>query len=218
MVTTVAPRLPRRKFTGTALVDQSAPTTPTAGKSNSRSSRRVSSNDQRARTLELCQLDWRGHVGNALAPPTHWSATPYRKPPLWVSSRRWEDVLVDPEEIVRVVLRLYRTKARVVVSVCRLDAALHFVIHHEVDVCPFQIERVNRLPVGAAPRLQRVSLFRIRVDSSNDHRPWCVAGIPRGRVFEHAVDGSVDRIQMHQRQLAWRIGCLRDMRFDRLVR
>ncbi len=45
------------------------------------------------------------------------------------------DILVDTEQIVRVVLRLNRRQALVVVAVGRLDAVLALV-HHHVDVGP----------------------------------------------------------------------------------
>ena len=71
----------------------------------------------------------------------------------------------------------------VVLAVGRLDAALGLVVHHEVDVRPFEVERVNRLPVGAPPRLQGVGLLRVGVDPGDDHRPGRVARAPRGRVL-----------------------------------
>src|ERR1700730_18073623 len=77
-----------------------------------------------------------------------------------LSSTSGRDVLVDAKQVLRVVLCLDGPQAPVVVPVRRGDAPLDLVVHHEVDVCAFKVERVNRIPICAPPRLQGVSVFR----------------------------------------------------------
>ena len=78
----------------------------------------------------------------------------------WVGARRppapeqlsggRQDVLVDPEHVVRVVRRLDLREAGVVRAVGRLHARLALV-HHEVDVGAARRVRVQRLPVADRP-------------------------------------------------------------------
>src|SRR5215471_1353233 len=64
------------------------------------------------------------------------------------------DVLIHAEQVARVVLRLHEGQALEVLTVTRLQPALRFVIHHEIDVRPAEIVRMHGLPVCTAPRLQ----------------------------------------------------------------
>src|SRR5450631_1363612 len=79
---------------------------------------------------------------------TRWLASGY-----WLSRGGRQDVLVDPKEVFRIVLRFHRRETCVVLAVGRLDAPLDLVVHHEIDVSSLEIKRMNRRPVGASPRL-----------------------------------------------------------------
>src|SRR5277367_640479 len=93
-----------------------------------------------------------------------WLASGY-----WVSRSGRQDVLVDPKEVFRIVLRFHRRETFVIIAVGRLDTPLDLVVAHEIDVSSFEVERVNRRPVGAPPRLQGIGLLRVGVDPSDDH-------------------------------------------------
>src|SRR5262249_5453607 len=75
------------------------------------------------------------------------------------SSGGRDDVLVDSEKVVRIVLCFHRRETRVIVAVGRLNASLNLVIHHEIDVRPFQIERMNRAPVASPQVFNASALF-----------------------------------------------------------
>ena len=61
------------------------------------------------------------------------------------------DVLVDAEQIGRIVFLLQRGEALVVVAEGRLDARLAFVVHHEVGIGAGEIERMDRRPIVLWP-------------------------------------------------------------------
>src|SRR5688500_16656302 len=68
------------------------------------------------------------------------------------------DVLVDVEEIVRVILALYLGKPLIVVAIGGAHALLSLVIHHHVDIrTPCRIG-MNGIPIGARPADQFVFL------------------------------------------------------------
>jgi hypothetical protein len=127
------------------------------------------------------------------------------------SRRRRRDVLVHAEEVSRIVLRLHGRETFVVVAVGRLNAPLGLVVHHEVDVSPFEVERVNSLPILASPCLQGIGLLRVGADPGDDHGPGRLACVPCRCVLRNATDGSVDGVEVHERQLARRLGRLCDV-------
>src|SRR6266566_6664855 len=87
------------------------------------------------------------------------------------------DVLVDVEEVVRVVLGLDLRQALVVVPVGRLDALLALFQSHHVQRPAAERVRMERLPVADAPVAQgagRLGLG-IGIDADDDLRPVRVA-------------------------------------------
>src|SRR3954453_19074114 len=67
----------------------------------------------------------------------------------------WIDVLVHAEQIIRVVLLLYRDQPIVVCAVARFDTGLALIVRHEVHVSAAEIVGVYAFPVGLRPALQR---------------------------------------------------------------
>jgi hypothetical protein len=106
----------------------------------------------------------------------------------------------------------------VVCAVGRLHPTLGLVVHHEVHVRAFHLERVDGLPVGASPRLQRVRVLRVGIDAGDHHRIGRVARWPRRGVLYDAPHGTVDRVQVHEAERARRLRRLRDVHVDCIVR
>ncbi len=68
---------------------------------------------------------------------------------------RRRDVLIDAEQVLRVVARFHGREPRVVLAAGGLDPALGLVVEHEVDVPAFQVERVSRVPAARPHALSR---------------------------------------------------------------
>ena len=61
---------------------------------------------------------------------------------------------------------------------------------------------MDRLPVGCRPFLQLPRFGRVRIDAGDDHRIRRVAGAPGRVAFGLLMDGTVDRVEVHQREVA----------------
>ena len=108
-------------------------------------------------------------------------------------------------------------KPAVVVAVARFDAAGPFV-HHEVDVRAAEVERMDRLPIRLGPTFQGVGASGFGIDRGDDHRPGGITRVPGRGVRGDASDRAVDRIEMHERQLARRVAGVGDVHVDRVIR
>src|SRR5262249_33693112 len=76
---------------------------------------------------------------------------------LWPLCR--SNILIDPEQVVGIILALHCNKALKIAAVGCADARVAFVTHHKVNVTAAHRERVDGLPIGPAP-------------SASDVRPW----------------------------------------------
>ena len=77
---------------------------------------------------------------------------------------------------------------------------------------------MNRLPIGPGPTLQDGRLGGIRIDRDHGHRPGRIAKAPCRRVALSAVNGRVNRIEVHSAKNGGQLCRVGDMRFDRLIR
>src|SRR5690606_42012693 len=108
------------------------------------------------------------------------------------------DVLVDAEQVARVVVRLDRGQARVVVAVAGPDPFVALV-HHHVHVRSAGRVRMQRLVVVDGPLADGVRVGRVRIHTGEDRAPGGVAVAPRGCGRRDVVDGAVDGIHVHGR-------------------
>src|SRR4051812_36482910 len=129
---------------------------------------------------------------------------------------RRADVLVDPEDVLRVVLGLDPRESVVVVAVRRLHALLARVAFaHEVHVAAARRVRVDRVPVPDAPVTHLAGARRVAVGAEDDRGPLPVAagvaggaeaaGAPlpggggdRGVAFGDVVPRAVDAVLVHR--------------------
>ena len=84
--------------------------------------------------------------------------------------RRGCDVLIDPEEVLRVILHLRRRQPRIIVAVRSLQPSVGFIVEHEVHVTSTHVVRVYGFPVGPAPGFQGLGVLRARRNAGDDHR------------------------------------------------
>jgi len=85
------------------------------------------------------------------------------------------DILVEPEEVGRIVVLLCRRESIVIRAVSGLDARFALIIHHEVRVGAGKIVRMDRSPIGLRPFLQNRGIGRIGIDTRDRRRPNRVA-------------------------------------------
>src|SRR5215213_1659941 len=112
---------------------------------------------------------------------------------------RRPNVLVDVEEVVRVVLGLDLRQARIVVAVRRLDPLLTLLQAHHVQRPAAGRIRVHRFPIADAPIAELVLDRGIRINADDDLREVGVTERPGGVVPADALLGAVDRIEVHAR-------------------
>jgi hypothetical protein len=79
------------------------------------------------------------------------------------------DVLIHSKQVVWIVSLLQGGEALVIVAVRGFDARLSFIVHHEVCVRSFQIERMDRLPIVPYLLLQDRGHGRIGINADNGH-------------------------------------------------
>src|SRR5262245_49802065 len=106
------------------------------------------------------------------------------------------DVLVDVEDVVRVVAPLYPGEPVVVAAVGGLDPVLALE-HHEVDVGAAGRRRMQRLPVLLCPLRYPGDVGGVRVDADDDTCPAAIPVAERRRVRGYPAGGAVDRVQVH---------------------
>ena len=119
-------------------------------------------------------------------------------PKLRMEVRLGRDVLVHPEQVVRVVAPLHLHEPVVVLPVGGLHALAALVVHEEVDVRAPGRVRVQRLPVALGPVRDRGRVGGVGVDPHDHLRPARVAIGERGLVLTDPVHRPVDRIQVHR--------------------
>ena len=76
---------------------------------------------------------------------------------------------------------------------------------------------VDRSPVPTGPGGEVAGLLRVCIDARDDHRPGGGACIPGGVVGADPVNGSIDGIQVHQRQGAHHVFGVGKVIFDGLI-
>ena len=81
-----------------------------------------------------------------------------------------QHILVDPEQVVGIVLRLHLGQPLVVAAVAGLHPFLTF-LHHEVDVRAAARVWVHVIPVADGPVAKNVLLGWIRIDADDDAGP-----------------------------------------------
>ena len=128
------------------------------------------------------------------------------------------DVPIHSKQIGRIILPLHGRKTRVVFAVAGPEAGIAFVIHHEVRIGALEVEGMHGLPIGLRPLRYGRGLFRIGIDAGNHHRPGRIAAVPGCIAFTKTMDCTIDRIKMHEGQLARRFGRVLKMRINGRVR
>src|SRR5262249_4594192 len=126
------------------------------------------------------------------------------------------DVLVDVEDVLRVVALLDPGEPVVVAAVGGPDPVLALG-HHEVDVGAAGRGRVQRLPVLPGPLRHRGHVGRVRVDADDDAGPAAVAIGERGGVLRHPAGGTVDRVQVHGGVPGGQLRAVLEVRLDGVV-
>lgn len=129
---------------------------------------------------------------------------------------RLDDVLVDPEEVSWIVLSLNFQEPVVVIPVGRLDP-VDPLIHHEIYVSASHRVGVQRFPISLGPGCERFGFGRVWIYTSDDHGPGRVPEAPGGLGSPDTVNGAVDGIEVHERQLARSLGCELQVLVDSLV-
>jgi hypothetical protein len=61
------------------------------------------------------------------------------------------DVLVDPEQIGRIIFALHGRQPGIVCPVGRLEPGVALIVHHEIRIGAAEVERMHRLPIGLGP-------------------------------------------------------------------
>lgn len=128
-----------------------------------------------------------------------------------------DDVLVHPEEVRWIELSLDFEEPVIVIPVGRLDP-VHPLIHHEIYVSASHCVGVHRFPISLGPGSERFCFGRVWIDTSDDHGPGRVPEAPGRLGSPDAVNGAVDGIEVHERQLARSPGCELQVLVDCLVR
>src|SRR5262245_54742787 len=79
------------------------------------------------------------------------------------------DVLIDAEEVRRIVFLLDGRQALIIVAIACFDPCLAVVSIHEVDVGTTWIEFMDRIPIATPPTFQLPRPRRVGINGSNDH-------------------------------------------------
>ena len=79
------------------------------------------------------------------------------------------NILVYSKQVAGIVLFLQSGQPLVIVAVGGLDSRFPLIVHHEVRVGAFKIERMYGFPVVAHPLLQERSFGPIGIDTHDDH-------------------------------------------------